>query len=63
MSNESFLGHHSVAVYFVLVFLISWIGSFVAVGSKFLFINGFDFQITSLGTLYVFNFLFRLEFF
>ena len=35
-SDTSLFGRHCVAVYFVFVFLISWIGSFVVVGPKFL---------------------------
>jgi membrane protease YdiL (CAAX protease family) len=36
MDEKTLLHRHSASVYFFLVFLISWLGSFLAVGSKFL---------------------------
>ncbi len=36
MGGKTFLQRHSASIYFFLVFLISWLGSFLAVGSKFL---------------------------
>ena len=35
MSEQSFVKRHSVAIFFVLVFAISWIGTFAVIGSKF----------------------------
>ncbi len=35
MNEQNFLERHSVVIYFVLVFTIAWIGSFVLVGPKF----------------------------
>lgn len=36
MNGKTFLQRHSVLIYFFLAFLISWLGSFLAVGPKFL---------------------------
>lgn len=36
MNRQSFLQRHSVLIYFFLAFLIAWLGSFLAVGPKFL---------------------------
>jgi membrane protease YdiL (CAAX protease family) len=36
VNEQSFVKRHSVVIYFVLVFTIAWIGSFVLVGPKFL---------------------------
>jgi membrane protease YdiL (CAAX protease family) len=36
MNNQSFIKRHGLAIYFILTFGISWIGSFVSVGPKFL---------------------------
>jgi len=36
MNRKTFLQKHSVLIYFFLAFLISWLGSFLAVGPKFL---------------------------
>ena len=36
MNRKTFFQKHSVLIYFFLAFLIAWLGSFLAVGSKFL---------------------------
>jgi len=36
MTQKSFVQRHAVLLYFVLVFLISWLGSYLAVGTRFL---------------------------
>ena len=36
MNGKTFLQRHSVLIYFFLAFLISWLGSFLAVGPKFM---------------------------
>lgn len=36
MKEKTFIQRHPVAVYFVLVFLISWVGVYIAVGTRFL---------------------------
>jgi len=36
VSEQNFVKRHSVVIYFVLVFTIAWVGSFVLVGPKFL---------------------------
>ena len=36
MSDQSFVKRHSLALFFALAFMISWVGSFVLVGPKFL---------------------------
>ena len=51
MGNESFIKQHSLAIYFVLVFLIAWVGSFVAVGSKFLQGRAIEFSDVGLMSL------------
>lgn len=36
MNVQSFVKRHSLVIYFVLVFVIAWIGSFALVGPKYL---------------------------
>jgi membrane protease YdiL (CAAX protease family) len=36
MNGQSYIKRHSVIIYFILVYSIAWIGSFVSVGPKFL---------------------------
>ena len=59
MRDESFVQRHSLIIYFILVFAISWIGSFVSVGPKFLageaieFSDGGPMAIAMLGAPFI----------
>ena len=49
MDEQSFARRHSVAIYFVLTFLISWIGVYVVIGPKFL--AGDVIELSDLGVM------------
>ncbi|MCW3997088.1 MAG: hypothetical protein NWF10_00775 [Candidatus Bathyarchaeota archaeon] len=51
MNNQSFVKRHSVAVFFVLAFAISWISTFAIAGPKFL--AGEAFELSDIGLMAV----------
>ena len=49
MNNQSFVKRHSLSLFFVLTFVISWVGVFALGGSKFL--AGEAFEIADIGLM------------
>lgn len=49
MNNKTFIQRYPVASYFFLAFLISWVGSFLAAGPKFL--RGETMELTDIGLI------------